>query len=133
MIAETFQPMQNFKPELESVIKESLAIEGEVELVNSLMSTRVKWSKFFLRVATLIPSEVWFESFKASRVDSGVIQVKIDGRSSSMTLVNQFQQRLQSSGFFSRIEWQGSKNAGEGSIFGFTFVGELATNSANLQ
>ena len=133
MVSETYQPIQNFKVELDTVMKEKLAIEGKVELVKTLLTTRVKWSKFFLRIATLIPNEVWFESFKTSHVGSGSVNITIAGKASSMTLVNQFQQRLQGSGLFNQIEWQGSKNAGEGTIFGFIFAGDLATKSVDLQ
>ncbi|MFZ2957066.1 MAG: pilus assembly protein PilM [Candidatus Ozemobacteraceae bacterium] len=133
MVTETYQPIQSLKIELDKVVAEKLALEGKIELVKILLTTRVKWSKFFLRVAALIPSDVWFESFKTSRVGSGSVNITIAGKASSMTLVNQFQQRLQGSGLFNLIEWQGSKNAGEGTVFGFTFAGELATKSVDLQ
>ncbi|MFZ4773719.1 MAG: pilus assembly protein PilM [Terrimicrobiaceae bacterium] len=133
MTSETYQPMQNFKPELDTVMQEKLAIEGKIGLINALMVTRVKWSKFFLTISKLIPDDVWLESFSASRIGPTTVQITMVGKSSSMTLVNQFQQRLQSSAVFNQIEWRGSKNAGEGTVFGFTFVGELASQSATLK
>ena len=133
MVSEIYGPMQNLKPELDTLISEKVILEGKIAFVNTLLASRMKWSKFFLRVAAEIPNDVWFESFKTSRLASASLNITIAGKSSSMTLVNQFQQRLQNSGLFNQIEWQGSKNAGEGTIFGFIFVGELATRSATIK
>lgn len=132
MLNETYGPLQKFQPELDEIIKEKAIYEGRIETVKILVSTRVRWSKFLLRVASLISSDVWLESLKATKTGPSSIQVTITGKSSQMTSVSQFQQRLQASGLFTTLDWQGSKHESQSTGFGFAFVGNVATDSADL-
>lgn len=133
MAADTYKPpLTEFKPKMEEIVKEKRYYEARVETAKTLTNTRVRWSKFFLQVASVIPAEVWLESLKVSQTASATLEIALSGKSSSMTLVNLLLQRLQNSGIFVDLTWKGSKHEGQAPHFGFSFVGIIATDAAGL-
>jgi Tfp pilus assembly protein PilN len=125
---------------LKLIEKKNREIERRMELVTSIVSSKIYWSEILRRVTLLIPESLWLTSISSynlgdeSTEKPGIKGIKFNGTASSNGQIAQFIFSLENSSIFENIflTFTAKRTHLEQELFDFELNADIGSNGYRL-